>query len=161
MGLVLPWALLLGGLAQIIAATFDFKHNNLFGSTAFGVYGLFWVGMSFSWLIRMGCFGDTLAAAADPKEMGFVFIGYLIISVLFTISGLKMSKAMFFLLLLIDILFIGLSLDAFECGHIWHYVAAWAELLLSITTFYVLSAKYLNSFFGREMLCTGKPFCSR
>ena len=160
LGLVLPWALFLGGFAQIIASVFDFKHNNLFGSTAFGAYGLFWIGMGMSWLIRMGSLGETLAASADVKQMGFVFIGYLILTVIFTISAIKMSKAMFFLLALIVVLFFGLALEAFGCGTLWKYVAGCAELAISLLTFYVLSAKYLNSFFGREVLCTGKPFCS-
>jgi len=156
--LVLPWALFLGGAAQLIASVFDFKHNNLFGSTAFGAYGLFWIGMGMSWLIRMGCFGETLAASADIKQMGFIFLGYLFLTVVFAISGLKMSKAMFFLLLLIVVLFLGLALEAFGCGRIWHLVAACSELAISLLTFYVLAAKYLNSFFGRIILRTGKPF---
>lgn len=157
---VLPWALFLGGAAQIIAAVFDFKHNNLFGATAFSAYGLFWVGMAMSWLIKLGCFGDTLASTADTAQLGFVFFGYMVLTIVLTISGLKMSKAMFFLLALIVILFLGLGLDAFGCGHIWHTVAAWAELAISILTFYVLSAKYLNSYFGKTMLPVGKPFCN-
>jgi len=160
LGLVLPWALFLGGSAQLIASMFDFKHNNLFGATAFGVYGLFWLGMSMSWLIRLGCFGETLAASADVKQMGFVFSGYFIISVIFTVSAVKMSKAMFFLLLLIACLFLGLALESFGCGRFWKYLAACAELAISLLTFYILAAKYLNSFFGREILCTGKPFCN-
>jgi succinate-acetate transporter protein len=159
LGLVLPWALFLGGLAQLIASMFDFKHNNIFGATAFGVYGLFWLGMGMSWLIRMGCFGETLAASADTKQMGFVFIGYCIISCIFTVSAVKMSKAMFFLLLLIAVLFFGLALDTFGCGHIWHLVAAYSEFGISLTAFYTLAAKYLNSMFGREILCIGKAFC--
>ncbi|MDR2979288.1 MAG: acetate uptake transporter [Bacteroidales bacterium] len=155
---VLPWALFLGGFAQLIASLFDFKHKNLFGATAFSAYGLFWMGMAVGWLIKLGCFGETLAATADPGQLGFVFLGYMIISLIFTISGLKMSKVMFFLLLLITVLFLGLALDAFGCGHIWHGVAAYSELMISLLTFYVLSAKYLNSFFGKEILPVGGPF---
>ncbi len=154
---VLPWAIFLGGLAQIIASMFDFKHNNLFGATAFSAYGLFWVGMAMSWLIKLGCFGDTLAQAVDVKQLGFVFIGYMILTIVLTISGLKMSKAMFFLLLLIVILFLGLALDSFGCGHVWHDVAAFSELAISILTFYVLAAKYLNSFFGKTIVPVGSP----
>ena len=161
LGLVLPWALFLGGVAQLIAAMFDFKHKNLFGSTAFGVYGLFWLGTGMSWLIRMGCFGETLAASADVKQMGFVFLGYCFITVIFTISAVKMAKAMFFLLTLIAILFLGLALDAFGCGHVWHLIAACSEMGISLLAFYALAAKYLNSFFGREILCMGKPFCAK
>jgi succinate-acetate transporter protein len=158
LGFVLPWALFLGGVAQIIASVFDFKHNNLFGSTAFAAYGLFWIGMGMSWLIRLGCFGETLAAAADTKQLGFVFIGYLILTTVFLISAVKMSKAMFILLTLIIVLFLSLALEAFGCGQIWHTIAAYSELTISLLTFYVLSAKYLNSVFGKEVLCTGKPF---
>lgn len=161
LSLVLPWALFLGGAAQLIAAMFDFKHNNLFGSTAFGAYGLFWVGMSTSWLIRMGCFGETLAASADVKQMGLVFAGYFILTVVFTVSAIKMSKVMFFLLLLIAVLFFGLTLESFGCGHIWKLIAAYSEFGISLLAFYALAAKYLNSFFGREILRTGKPFCSK
>ena len=157
--LLLPWALFLGGFAQLIASMFDFKHNNLFGATAFGVYGLFWIGMSMSWLIRMGSFGEALAASADVTQMGFVFAAYFIISVILTISCVKMSKAMFFLLLLISCLFLGLSSEAFGFGYLWKYIAAYSELAISLLTFYILAAKYLNSFFGREIICTGKPFC--
>jgi hypothetical protein len=159
--LLLPWALFLGGIAQLIASMFDFKHNNLFGSTAFGAYGLFWIGMCMSWLIRMGCFGETLATSADMKQMGFVFVGYFFLTIIFTISALKMSKVMFFLLIFIAVLFLGLSLDSFGCGHFWHFVAAFSELIISLLAFYLLAAKYLNTVFGREMLCVGKPFCSK
>lgn len=154
---VLPWAIFLGGVAQLIASMFDFKHNNLFGATAFSAYGLFWIGMAMSWLIKLGCFGETLAQAVDVKQLGFVFIGYMILSIVLTISGLKMSKAMFVLLFLIVILFLGLALDAFGCGHVWHAVAAYSELAISLLTFYVLSAKYLNSFFGKEIVPVGAP----
>lgn len=157
LSLVLPWAIFLGGIAQLIASLFDFKHNNLFGATAFSAYGLFWIGMAMSWLIKLGCFGNTLTQAVDVKQLGFVFIGYMILTIVFTISGLKMSKAMFVLLLLIVVLFLGLALDSFGCGHVWHAVAAYAELAISLLTFYVLAAKYLNSFFGRNIIPVGSP----
>lgn len=154
---VLPWAIFLGGVAQIIASLFDFKHNNLFGATAFSAYGLFWIGMAMSWLIKLGCFGETLAQAVDVKQLGFVFIGYMILTIVLAISGLKMSKAMFALLVLIVVLFLGLALDSFGCGHVWHVVAAYAELAISLLTFYVLAAKYLNSFFGKNIVPVGSP----
>ncbi|MDR1951644.1 MAG: acetate uptake transporter [Bacteroidales bacterium] len=157
LSLVLPWALFLGGIAQVIASIFDFKHNNLFGSTAFGAYGLFWIGMGMSWLIRMGSFGETLAGAADVKQLGFVFVGYFFLTLVFTISGLKMSKAMFVLLALICVLFLTLAVEAFGGCYCWKLAAGCSELAISLLTFYVLAAKYLNSFFGKEVLCTGKP----
>ena len=154
---VLPWALFLGGVAQIIAALFDFKHNNLFGSTAFTAYGLFWIAVGMSWLIKLGCFGETLASTADGRQLGFAFAGYFILTVALTASTLKMTKMMFILMSLITLLFLSLALDAFGC-HVWHTIAAYTELAISLTTFYVLCGKYLNSYFGKTILPQGKPF---
>lgn len=39
--LILPWAIFLGGIAQLIASIQDSKHHNIFGATAFGAFGLF------------------------------------------------------------------------------------------------------------------------
>lgn len=155
---LLPWALFLGGVAQLIASIFDFKHNNLFGATAFSAYGLFWIAMGMTWLIKLGCLGETLASTADVKQLGFIFLGYMVFTIVMAISGLKMSKAMFFLLCLIVLLFLGLAMDAFGFGAIWHSIAAYSEMAIAITTFYVLAAKYLNSYFGKELIPVGKAF---
>lgn len=145
-------------MAQLIASMFDFKHNNIFGATAFSAYGLFWIGMGMTWLIKLGCFGDALASSIDAKQLGFVFIGYCILSVVLTISTLKMSKVMFLLMTLISILFLGLGLDAFGCASIWHSIAAYSEMGIALVSFYALSAKYLSLYFGKELMCVGKPF---
>ena len=57
---IVPWAVLLGSLAQLIASYFDFKKNNPFGSVVFGAYGLFWSAMAGVWLIQMGSFGPEI-----------------------------------------------------------------------------------------------------
>src|SRR5690606_6649744 len=42
---VIPWALFLGAFAQLFACINDSKRNNTFGTTAFGGYAFFWMGM--------------------------------------------------------------------------------------------------------------------
>lgn len=147
------------GFAQLIASIFDFKHNNLFGATAFSAYGLFWIGMAWGWLTSSGVFGETLAAASDPRQLGFVFAGYALLSAVLTVSTVKMSKAMLLLMSLIVLLFLALACGAFCGGHLWHNVAAYTELAISLVTFYTLAAKYLSGFFGKAMLPVGKTLC--
>ena len=53
--------------------------------------------------------------------------------------------------------FFGLTLESFGYVHLWHAVAAYAELAISLLTFYVLGAKYLNRFFGRNIVSAGSP----
>ncbi|MGL5318905.1 MAG: acetate uptake transporter [Bacteroidales bacterium] len=156
--LVLPWAIFLGGIAQMIACIYDFKHNNLFGATAFGGYGLFWISVSMVWLVKAGAFGETLASSADMKQFGFAMVGYLIFSIILLGATLKISKAMFTIIAMIIVLFISLALDSFGMGHIWHTIAAVTELMISLLGFYMCGGAFLNKFYGKQILPLGKPF---
>lgn len=157
LSIVIPWAILLGGMAQLMACVYDFKHNNLFGSTAFGIYGLFWIAVASSWMIKLGVFGETLAAGVDVRQLGMVFLGYLIISIFLTVAAFKTNKALIAIMILIDVLFLGLMLDAFKMGEYWHSIAAWSELIISMIGFYAAGANLLNKMYGRTILPLGSP----
>ncbi|QFT87904.1 Inner membrane protein YaaH [Bacillus sp. THAF10] len=157
--LILPWAIFLGGLAQLIAAILDSKHNNVFGTTAFGAFGLFWFGVGTTWLIQAGAFGERLQAMADPKQLGVAFIGYLIFSLFMTVGAMGTHKVLFSIFVLIDFLFIGLSLSSFGIMYEFsHMLAAISELLIALLSFYGSAAAVLNLHFGQVVLPVGKPF---
>lgn len=157
--LVIPWAIFLGACAQLVACINDFKHNNHFGATAFGAYAFFWFAMAMSWMIQNGVFGETLAAAADPKQFGFAFLGYLIFTLFMTIGAMETNKVLFFIFVLIDFLFLGLALSNLGIAeHAMHSLAAYSELLIAIFSFYGCGANVLNNHFGKTFLPVGKPF---
>lgn len=157
--LVIPWAVFLGGFAQLFACINDSKRENIFGTTAFGGYAFFWFGVAASWMIQNGVFGEALAASADGKQFGFVFIGYLIFSVFMTIGSMETNKVLFIIFVLIDFLFIGLSLSTFGIAkEAAHSLAAYSEFLISMVSFYGSAAVVLNAHFGRVFLPVGKPF---
>ncbi|KIL47343.1 acetate uptake transporter [Jeotgalibacillus campisalis] len=156
---VLPWAIFLGGIAQLFASVQDAKHNNTFGTTAFAAFGLFWLGMGTSWLIQYGVFGEAAAAAVDPNQLGIAFIGYLIFSLFMTVGAMETNKVLFFIFVLIDFLFIGLALSTLGIApEAMHMLAAVAELLIAIFSFYGSAASVLNTHFGKITLPIGKPF---
>ncbi|WP_028400924.1 acetate uptake transporter [Ectobacillus panaciterrae] len=156
---ILPWAIFLGGVAQLFASIQDAKHNNVFGMTAFGAFGLFWFGVGMSWLIQLGAFGKALAGAADPKQLGMAFVGYLIFSLFMTVGAMETHKVLFSIFVLIDFLFIGLSFSTLGVmPEMMHDLAAFSELLISLVSFYASAAAVLNTHFGRVVLPVGKPF---
>jgi succinate-acetate transporter protein len=155
LSILVPWAIFLGGFAQLMACVYDFKHNNLFGATAFGAYGLFWISVAGSWLIKLGAFGEILKAGFDVRQLGVVFVGYFIFSVFLTIASFKTNKALIAIMILIDILFVGLFMDAFKMGEYWHSIAAWSELIISFIGFYACGANLLNKMYGRTILPLG------
>ena len=157
--LILPWAFFLGGFAQLIASYLDSKHNNVFGTTAFGGFGLFWLGVGTTWLIQMGAFGENLLANADSKQLGMAFVGYLIFSIFMTVGAMETHKVLFFIFVFIDFLFIGLSLSSFGIMYeATHMLAGISELLIALLSFYGSAAALLNGHFGQVVLPVGKPF---
>ncbi len=157
--LVIPWAIFLGALAQIYAGALDAKLNNVFGATAFCGYGFFWLGVAMTWLIQNGVFGEAMQASADVHQLGFAFLGYLIFTLIMTIGSMETNKTLFVIFVLIDFLFLGLSLSTLGImPHFFHEVAAYSELAISLVSFYGVAANVLNATFDREFLPLGKPF---
>lgn len=154
---IIPWALMLGATAQLFACLNDAKKNNVFGTTAFGGYAFFWYAVALSWMIQHGMFGESMAAAADGKQLGFAFLGYLIFSIYMTIGSLETNKVLMIIFVLIDVLFLGLSMSTLAGSHFGHQMAAVAELLIAITAFYGSAANVLNATFGYTFLPLGKP----
>ncbi|MCB2299694.1 acetate uptake transporter [Clostridium tagluense] len=156
---ILPWAIFLGGFAQLFACINDSKRNNVFGATAFGGFAFFWMGVAATWLIKAGVFGQALASTVDPKQLGFAYVGYLIFSLFMTIGATETHKVLFTIFVLIDFLFIGLSLSTFGIMHKFsHSLAAYSELLIALVSFYGSAAAVLNAHFGKQFLPVGKPF---
>lgn len=156
---VIPWAIFLGAFAQLFACINDSKRMNTFGTTAFGAYAFFWMGMAVSWMIKMGVFGEKLALNVDQKQLGFAFLGYLIFTIFMTIGAMETHKVLFLIFFFIDFLFIGLTLDSFGIGGTFpHELAAYSELIIAILSFYGSGASVLNEHFGRAFLPVGKPF---
>lgn len=156
---VLPWAIFLGSFAQLFACFNDSQRNNIFGTTAFGAYGLFWLAVGVSWLIKMGALGEALAKSMDERQFSIAIVGYLIFTLYMTVGSMETNKVLFGIFVLIDFLFLGLALSGFGIAkHITHPMAAWAELLISILSFYGSAAVLLNQHLGRTLLPLGKPF---
>lgn len=156
---MIPWVVFLGGIAQLYASVQDSKNNNVFGATAFGAYGLFWLGVAATWLIQSGVFGKTLASTVDAKQLGFAFVGFLIFSIFMTVGAMETNRVLFLIFVFIDLLFVGLSLTTFSIApEATHMLAAISELIVSLLSFYGSGAAVLNSHFGKVVLPVGKPF---
>lgn len=155
--LLVPWAIFLGAFAQIYACVNDAKKGNVFGATAFGAYAFFWLAVAMTWMTNNGVFGEAMAANADMKQLGFAFLGYLIFSLYMTLASLETNKVLMIIFILIDLLFLGLSLSTIWGIEAGHELAAWSELLIALFGFYGSAANVLNHTFGRTFLPVGKP----
>jgi succinate-acetate transporter protein len=156
---MIPWAIFLGATAQFIAGLMDFKHNNTFGATAFCGYGFFWFGVGMTWWMQTtGVIGK--GATFDAHQLGYAFLGYFIFTVFMTFGAMGTNKVLWFIFFLIDLLFLGLFMSTLGWGaeHTWHQLAAYAEIGVSIFSFYLSGAVVLNTQYGYQVLPTGAPF---
>lgn len=76
-----------------------------------------------------------------------------------TIGAMETHKVLFTIFVLIDFLFLGLTLTSFEImPHTTHMLAGISELFIAIVSFYGCGAAVLNTHFGKTFLPVGKPF---
>lgn len=154
---IIPWAIFLGAIAQLIAGIYDFSHNNLFGASVFSGFGLFWLGVAMSWMIKAGVFGPELAKTTDVGQLGLAFFGYFIFAVIGTFVAMEANFMLFLDMVVIDVLLFSLAMDAFGMGPAWHTIAAVAEITISALSFYLCAANFINKSFHRELVPVGKP----
>jgi succinate-acetate transporter protein len=156
-GYAIPWAVMLGSIAQIWAAKVDMKNNNYFGSIVLGAYGLFWMAVAMHWAILLKWPFDP--GNSDAKAVGFAYLGYLVFSLFITVAALEVNKMFDAILVLIDLLFLGLTFSTFQVATTFFAdLAAWSEFLIAILGLYTAGAIFLNGYFGRKLLWLGKPF---
>jgi hypothetical protein len=153
---MVPWAFMLGAVPQLIASLMEFRRNNIFGATVFGGYGFFWLGLG---LTYMWAFENGLENTNYLGHLGFAFVGYLVFTIYMTVGAMTLNKALFALLVFVNLLFFGLIMSIFypETWSDWGMFAGWAELGASICAFYCSAAIMLNTMTGYNVLPMGKP----
>ena len=155
---LVPWVFFLGGIAQLFAARLDARNNSIFGATVWGLYGVFWISHAVIMMMQSGFFGPNLAIG-DIRQLGMVYLGYLIFSIFVTIAAMETNKVLFFIILLLDIEFLGLFLSSFDIMYSLTFnMGAIAELLVSLLSFYGAGAVLINTCFQKVSLPLGKPF---
>lgn len=153
---VIPWAIFLGGLVQIIAGIYDFKKGAQLGGTTFVLYGFFWLAVGLSWAMAGGLLGEANQTAFDSTALGFAFLGYLVISIFLTIAATQTYAVLFVIFIFIDLLFVGLTFSTFGImTHTMHNLAAYSEIIIAIISFYSAGAHVINAQFGRQIMPLG------
>jgi succinate-acetate transporter protein len=73
-----------------------------------------------------------------------------------TVGSLKTNKVLFIIFVLIDFLFLGLTVSAFTGSHSFHMLAATSEFLIALVAFYGFAANIINHQFDKEVLKLGR-----
>eukprot|EP01028_Stygiella_incarcerata_P013520 TRINITY_DN82728_c0_g1_i1.p1 TRINITY_DN82728_c0_g1~~TRINITY_DN82728_c0_g1_i1.p1 ORF type:complete len:239 (-),score=61.74 TRINITY_DN82728_c0_g1_i1:104-820(-) len=149
-GLMIPWAIFLGSIAQLMAGYMDFLRNNIFGATAFFTYGLLWASIGFSL-----CVTQYSSVTIDLRHYTSGLIAFLIFSLILTAICVMLTKLLFIILVFIDLALISL---------IFHYeeetsatIVGLALLGTSGFSFYGVFAIIANTIIGHPFFPLGSP----
>jgi len=137
-----------GGLAQVIAGIIDARRGDTFGLTAFVSYGVFWLGLSFSFLLQwMGL------VKLDNSGLAWTFVTWGIFTAFMMIGTLKMTFMHFFVFASLVVLFALLAAHFF--GAISALPAGVEGLFCGGAAAYGAAAVIINGKFGRAVLPLG------
>ncbi len=169
----LGYALAYGGIAQLLAGMWEFRNRNVFGATAFGTYGSFWIGL-FLW-VRFVV--DPAVAAAKPAtlaatvtalnhDLGWILLAFAIFNTYMLILSTQVNMAVFGVFLTLEITEIILCIGNFNAGAALNptttiKIGGYVGLLTALVAWYASAAGVSNGIAaGKLRFPAGRPLIS-
>jgi uncharacterized protein len=119
----LPFALAYGGLAQLLAAMWEFRNRNVVGATGFGTFGAFWIGLGFYILLvvnpAVAAIRPATAVAtvtAINHDLAWILLGFAVFTTYATILILQTNTALAVTFILLWVTLIVLCIGQFNAG---------------------------------------------
>jgi succinate-acetate transporter protein len=154
---VLGFALFFGGFLQVVAGLGEIRRNNLFGYTAFLLFGGLWMSIGTVEIVQILAHPDSDLASPNPKAVqAMLFLAGLFTFVLW-ICSFKLNKT-------INLLFFLLSTTLFLlCGGVRNEtidkIGGWFGLATSAVAYWLAAAELFNEIHGggkKEIIPLGK-----
>jgi len=149
----LGYAVAYGGLVQLLAGMWEFRNRNVFGSTAFGTYGGFWIGLGLYVLLV----APKAKAAQVDNDLGWILLAFAIFNAYMLLWSTQVNEAVFAVFLTLQateiVLFIGNFMHSAATVRIGGYIG----VLTALCAWYASAAGVINGMIGRAVMWVGGP----
>jgi len=160
----LGFAFAYGGLAQFAAAMWEFRNRNVFGATAFGTYGAFWIGIGL-WALLVapppagaGPAAALAHAAAAGKDLGWILLAFAIFNTYMLLWSTLVNAAVFAVFLTLEATEIVLFIGNFAANANIVKIGGYIGVLTALVAWYASAAIVVNTMRGgAPTLPVGKP----
>ncbi|HKD95836.1 MAG TPA: acetate uptake transporter [Gaiellaceae bacterium] len=154
------FALFYGGLAQFCAGMWEFRNRNVFGATAFGSYGGFWMGIGiYVVLAHTTSFLGSMTPTDVANSLAWFLLAFAIFNTYMLIASMRVNVAVFMVFLTLEVTEILLVIGNFRVAHgmsPWMlHAGGWAGIVTAAVAWYASAAGVWNGVWGRSMLPVG------
>ena len=148
LGVVLPLALIYGGLVQLLVAVLEVFRKNTFGMCVFGTYGPFW--------IIYALFVHTYASTVTKSEAGVTVALFLamfaVMTFFFVIASFGTDWVLVAVFTLIDVALILLAIGAGEANATLTHIGGYVTIAFAVLAWYHALGGLAECAFGRSVL---------
>ena len=161
----LGYAIAYGGVVQLLAGMWEFRNKNVFGTTLFGSYGGFWIGLGL-WviLVERNAPASPLLKAAyaaqTEKDLGWILLGFAIFNIYMLLISTQVNPTVFTVLLLLEATEILLFIGFFEGSTGTIKAGGYVGIATALAAWYLSAAGVTNGLGGRLKMPVGKPLIS-
>lgn len=146
--LVLPWAVMAGGVLQLLCGSVAFARGKTFESTVFTLYGMMWTVWG---LTRYGgLYGETRGF-----NVAVGIISFMLFNLLVTVAALFVNVAWFVYAFTFQLILISFLLDA--VGSLPYGYDIGVTIIFGLISFYCFLAHLFNSTFKSPQIPLGSP----
>ena len=145
---VLPLALLYGGLAQLLAGMWEFRNDNTFGAVAFTSYGAFWI----SYFFYARFVAGSLPPADAHTATGIFLLMWTIFTAYMTLAALKTNGVLVAVFGSVLVTFALLTVGEFVESTFLLHTAGYLGLVAAACAWYGSAAGVVNPTWRRTVL---------
>lgn len=146
-------ALFYGGLAQFAAGMWEFRRGNVFGATAFGSFGAFWLALAtLVWLVLQ----KQIPLTAVHTDVGWFMLAFAIFCSYMLVGSARVNLAVFGVFLTLDITLILLFIGNLSNSTGVVTIAGYLGIITALVAWYASFAGVLAGT-GRPALPVGNP----
>ena len=145
---VLPLALIFGGLVQLIVGILEVFRKNIFGACVFGTYGPFW--------IIYGLYVEFFASSVSKTDAGATAALFLamfaVMTFFFVVASFGTDWMLVAIFTLIDVALILLAIGAGEANATLTHIGGYVTIAFAVLAWYHAFGGLVEGTFGRNLL---------
>jgi hypothetical protein len=146
---LLPLALIYGGIAQVLAGMWEFRKNNTFGAVAFTSFGAFWI----TYYGYAKYIAPTLPVADAHTATGIFLLSWTIFTSYMLLASVKTNAVLTGTFAALTATFVFLTIGAFANSNTaLTHTGGWFGLITAALAWYLSAAIVTNATWGQTVL---------